>query len=219
MTFLASTPGMYYYWGATDAATTLTQRPGRDTQLTGAFVVDAVGPTPPDRVIVFSTYTDDRLGLRSVAPSVTAAGTPAGVFRYAMNGVSWPHTERLTYNVGDTVRMRLANAGNAVHPMHLHGFYFNVDTRGDERQETVLPTRSPHLVVTERLSQGQTFSLTWKPTRPGNWLFHCHDNVHVVPQLSIRRKWRREPDHCAPPRGLDGPHDGGTGDGHHRQRA
>ena len=56
VTFLASTPGMYYYWGATDAATTLAQRLGRDTQLTGAFVVDAAEPTPPDRVIVFSTY-------------------------------------------------------------------------------------------------------------------------------------------------------------------
>jgi FtsP/CotA-like multicopper oxidase with cupredoxin domain len=183
VTFLASTPGMYYYWAATDAATTLAQRLGRDTQLIGAFVVDAVEPTPPDRVIVFSTYTEDLLGLPSSAPSVTAAGTPARVFRYAMNGVSWPHTERLTYNVGDTVRMRLANVGSAVHPMHLHGFYFNVDTRGDERQETVLSTGSPRLVVTERMASGQTFSLTWRPTRPGNWLFHCHDNVHVVPQL------------------------------------
>ena len=183
VTFLTSTPGMYYYWGATDAATTLAQRLGRDTQLIGAFVVDAVGPTPPDRVVVFSTYTDDLLGLRSVAPSVTASGTPARVFRYAMNGVSWPHTERLTYTVGDTVRMRLANVSSAVHPMHLHGFYFNVDTRGDERQETVLSRASPRLVVTERMASGQTFSLTWKPTRPGNWLFHCHDNVHVAPQL------------------------------------
>ncbi len=174
VTFLASTPGMYYYWGATAAATTVDQRRGRDTQLTGAFVVDTTEPTPPDRVIVFTTYADDR-----------PAGDPQRVFRYAMNGVSWPHTERLTYNVGDTVRMRLANVGGAVHPMHLHGFYFNVNTRGNERQETILPTGSPRLVVTERMAPGQTFSLTWTPTRPGNWLFHCHDNVHVVPQLSF----------------------------------
>ena len=182
VTFLASSPGMYYYWGASDAATTLGQRLGRDTQLTGAFVVDAAEPTPPDRVIVFSTYSDD-----------LPAGTAERVFRYAMNGVSWPHTERLTYSVGDTVRMRLANVGNAVHPMHLHGFYFNVDTRGDERQETVLPTGSPRLVVTERLAPGQTFSLTWKPTRPGNWLFHCHDTAHVVPQLPFDRSGAASP--------------------------
>ena len=171
VTFLAATPGIYYYWGASGAATPLTQRLGRDTQLTGAFVVDPEEPTPQDRVIVFSTYGNDR-----------PLGDPLRVIRFAMNGTSWPHTERLTYNVGDTVRMRLANVGSAVHPMHLHGFYFNVDTRGDERQETVLPTASPRLVVTERMAPGQTFSLMWKPTRPGNWLFHCHDNVHVVPQ-------------------------------------
>jgi len=170
--FLASTPGMYYYWGATGATATLTQRPGRDTQLTGAFVVDAPGSSSADRIIVFSTYADDR-----------PVGDPQRVVRFAMNGLSWPQTERLSYNVGDTVRMRLANVSTSVHPMHLHGFYFNVDTRGDERQETVLPTSSAHLVVTERMAPGQTFSFTWTPTRPGNWLFHCHDNVHVVPQL------------------------------------
>ena len=97
--------------------------------------------------------------------------------RIVVNGRSWPHTERLTYQVGDSVRMRVINAGAAVHPMHLHGFYFNVDSRGDEREDTVFPAgSSQHLVVTERLASGRTFTLTWKPTRPGNWLFHCHDN-------------------------------------------
>ena len=41
-TFLAGSPGTYYYWGATEAATLLGQRRGVDTQLTGAFVVDRV---------------------------------------------------------------------------------------------------------------------------------------------------------------------------------
>ena len=86
---------------------------------------------------MFSTYTDDLLGLRSVAPSVTAAGTPARVFRYAMNG-SRGRTPSGYVPVGDTVRMRLINAGAAVHPMHLHGFYFDVDSRGDERADSFL---------------------------------------------------------------------------------
>ena len=95
-----------------------------------------------------------------------------------INGRSWPHTERLAYTVGDTVRMRLINAGSAVHPMHLHGFYFKVDSRGDENADAVFGSgSSPRMVVTERLAPGGTFSLTWKPTRPGNWLFHCHDNI------------------------------------------
>jgi FtsP/CotA-like multicopper oxidase with cupredoxin domain len=64
--------------------------------------------------------------------------------------------------------------------MHLHGFYFNVDSRGDERSDVLFPPKgSPHLVNTERLAPGRTFALTWVPTRPGNWLFHCHDTAHI----------------------------------------
>jgi len=102
-----------------------------------------------------------------------------------MNGKSWPNTERLTYTIGETVHIRLINAGSAVHPMHLHGFYFNVDSRGDETADTIFQRGSPHLVNTERLAPARTFSLTWTPTRPGNWLFHCHDTAHIKPVLPL----------------------------------
>jgi FtsP/CotA-like multicopper oxidase with cupredoxin domain len=174
ITFLAGRPGTYYYWGATDAATPLPQRRSQDSQLSGALIVDrATGVPARDRVLLIGLWGDP---------------TPVrdAVRRIVINGRSWPHTERLTYQVGDSVRMRLINAGAAVHPMHLHGFYFNVDSRGDERQDTVFPPgSSPHMVVTERLAPTRTFALTWKPTRPGNWLFHCHDNAHLLPGGSL----------------------------------
>jgi FtsP/CotA-like multicopper oxidase with cupredoxin domain len=172
--FVAGSPGTYYYWGATDPATVLAQRSPGDSQLSGALIVDPRGgPRRPDRVLL--------IGLWGAAQPVADA-----LRRIVINGRSWPHTERLTYRVGDSVRMRVINAGAAVHPMHLHGFYFNVDSRGDEREDTVFPPdSSPHLVVTERLATGRTFTLTWKPTRPGNWLFHCHDNAHLLPGGSL----------------------------------
>ena len=166
--FLPGQPGTYYYWGATTGDTTLPARSPRDSQLVGALIVDPRdGPPPDDRVLLISNWPAEQ-------QAVTVVG------RMVINGRSWPHTERLAYKVADSVRLRLINAGNAVHPMHLHGFYFNVDSRGDESADTVF-TRgsSPRMVVTERLPPGRTFSLTWKPTRPGNWLFHCHDNVHL----------------------------------------
>jgi FtsP/CotA-like multicopper oxidase with cupredoxin domain len=168
--FVAGRPGTYYYWGATGAATLLTTRLPGDTQLSGAIVVDPRGGAPaPDRILVISNWNND-----------AAVGSAERRFRHAINGRSWPHTERLSYAVGATVRMRLINTGAAVHPMHLHGFYFNVDSRGDEREDIVFPAGSSRrLVVTERLASGRTFALTWNPTRPGNWLFHCHDNVHL----------------------------------------
>ncbi|HET7218605.1 MAG TPA: multicopper oxidase domain-containing protein [Vicinamibacterales bacterium] len=168
-TFLAGTPGTYYYWAATDATTPLPLRRGRDTQLGGGLVVDPPGATASDRVLLIGAWQND-----------LPVGDPGRVSRFVINGRSWPHTERLAYRVGDTVRMRVVNAGAAVHPMHLHGFYFNVDSRGSEAENIVYAaTGSPRMVVTERLTPGRTLALTWKPTRPGNWLFHCHDNVHL----------------------------------------
>jgi FtsP/CotA-like multicopper oxidase with cupredoxin domain len=167
--FVAGQPGTYFYWAATDAATTIVDRRGVDSQLSGAFIVDPRGSAATDRVFVIGAWSNGR-----------PPGDAARISRYVMNGRSWPATERLAYAVGDRVHMRLINAGADVHPMHLHGFYFNVDSRGDEGANTLHEsTASAHLVVTERLAPGRTFSLTWHPTRPGNWLFHCHDNVHL----------------------------------------
>src|SRR5262249_35091397 len=136
--------------------------------LSGAFVVDpSDGTIAPDRILVITGWND----------GVFAA--PDQRFRIVINGRSWPHTERLTYAVGDIVRMRIINASASVHPMHLHGFYFNGARGGTDRADTPL-SGSPHLVVTERTVPGSTFALTWKPTRPGNWLFHCHDTAHVT---------------------------------------
>jgi FtsP/CotA-like multicopper oxidase with cupredoxin domain len=169
--FQAGEPGTYYYWAAGDAAQAITPRPGSVTQLSGAFIVDPADAAPSrDRVLVITGWLN---GARARSPEQRA--------RIAINGQSWPHTERLTYSVGDVVRMRVLNLSGAVHPMHLHGFYFNVDSRGTERVDTIFPAdSSPHLVVTERTFPGSTYSFTWKPTRPGNWLFHCHDTLHVT---------------------------------------
>jgi FtsP/CotA-like multicopper oxidase with cupredoxin domain len=172
--FVAGAPGTYFYWAAPTANDPIQQRPGTDTQLSGALIVDPRGETPAaDRVFVFTTWTKER------------NLTLNGVVRFLINGASWPRTERLTYGVGETVHMRLVNVGGAVHPMHLHGFYFNIDSRGDELTDLVYPPGSSHFANTERLVPGGTFSLTWIPTRPGNWLFHCHDTVHLQRRRSM----------------------------------
>jgi len=104
-----------------------------------------------------------------------------------INGLSWPHTERLTYRVGKRAHWRVINASSAIHPMHLHGFYFQVDSIGDAESDTVYAEDQRRMGVTELLRPGRTFTLTWTPERSGNWVFHCHALPHISGGL---RYWR-----------------------------
>jgi manganese oxidase len=172
--FLAGAPGTYYYWGTVDGAPKADST-SMDAELSGAFIVDPRGaPTrPADRVFVIGLWTGRPL------PGGLVGRT--SVLRFTINGRSWPNTERLSYSLGDTVRFRVVNASNAVHPMHLHGFYFDVNSRGDGTVDSVYSASvPPYRVVTERTAPQRTFTMTWVPERAGNWLFHCHDNFHVL---------------------------------------
>jgi FtsP/CotA-like multicopper oxidase with cupredoxin domain len=81
--------------------------------------------------------------------------------------------------VGDTIRWRWVNPSDSPHPMHLHGFYFDVAARGSWAADTgFVPADRPR-VVTELAQTGGTFSMIWVPEEPGNWLFHCHVAFHT----------------------------------------
>jgi len=66
--------------------------------------------------------------------------------------------------------------------MHLHGFYFEVASRGDGRGDTTYADSRHESEVTERMGVGQTARLMWIPERAGNWLFHCHIPEHFGPR-------------------------------------
>ena len=172
--FVAGSPGTYYYSGHIVGATAADTTDPKDAELHGAFVIDERGArTADDRVLV--------IGLWTRARRVGGIINRSDVLRFTINGRPWPRTERLSYAVGDTVRFRVINASIAVHPMHLHGFYFDVNSRGDGNADSTYGgTASVPRVVTERTAPGRTFTMTWVPERAGNWLFHCHDNFHVL---------------------------------------
>ena len=105
----------------------------------------------------------------------------------AINGRSWPHTERLNATVGDTLRWRLINISPQFHPdLHLHGFFYRVDAFDMEtRSPGEPPIPSGRMVVTQRMPPASTMSVSWVPERAGNWLFHCHFQQHVIPHRPI----------------------------------
>lgn len=174
VSFLAGEPGTYFYWGTTTHEP-IDKRNGIDSQLQGAFIVDAPGATISDRVFVLGSWTGPEDKEMGFAPDLRV-----------INGLSWPGTERLTYAAGDTILWRWVNPTDSPHPMHLHGFYFVVLSRGNWAADTTYTTENQGHVVTEMPRPGQTFLMRWIPEEPGNWLVHCHVAYHTSLFLSAK---------------------------------
>ena len=172
VTFLAGAPGAYYYW-ATAGGDTIEDRPYKeDSQLHGAFIVDPPGAVEPDRVFVIGMWRDRKLPQESFDVPV-------------INGKSWPYTERLEYTLGSEVRWIWLNPSGNVHPMHMHGSYFQVLREGDAEHSDRLPPSRIRDVSTHFMAVGETMTTLWKPERTGRWIFHCHILTHLSPETSF----------------------------------
>ena len=179
--FRLDAPGTYYYWGTTSGRR-LGMRIHEDAQLTGAIVVDERSKsgfaTPPrDRILLIGMMGDTTGGenLRKDREHLL----------FVVNGRSWPHTERLFYNLGDTIRWRVLNTTVDPHPMHLHGAYYRVESRGNGDRDSTYASDERDVVNTEFLSPGATMMMSWSPVHAGNWLFHCHIPEHFSARGSL----------------------------------
>lgn len=176
--FRAGSPGTYFYWGSTTSRA-MDRRFGWDSQLSGAFVVDPIrsASTRNDRIFVISQWIN----------VVRKGGAPNFDYELdAINGRTWPHTERLSYPQNSTVHWRLINASQGTHPLHLHGYYFSVDSRGNGLTDNLYANNFDRdREVTEIMEPGGTFATTWHADRPGNWLFHCHLAYHITGHMPI----------------------------------
>ena len=170
VTFTAGGPGTYYYRAVIGKRI---ERMGNELETAGgALVVDPPGGSPPDRVFVMNIYAQQGDSDRSREAM-------------AINGTSWPHTERMAMTLGDTARWRVINGTVRAHPMHLHGFYFRIDAMGSGTESHEIPADQRMLAVTDEMRPWETRTFTWSPDRTGNWLFHCHLTFHVIPDARL----------------------------------
>jgi FtsP/CotA-like multicopper oxidase with cupredoxin domain len=170
--YRATVPGTYFYWGGDgDAAV---PRSNADGELVGALIVDPPSGVADDRIFIMTRWA-------------RPAGPDEQLFEVnAINGLSWPNTERLEVMQGTPVRWRIINASNFVHYMHLHGFYFTILSTGNAVREHPRGGR-PLVEVTEGVNDGGTFMLQWTPERVGNWIFHCHLATHMSTDQRLDR--------------------------------
>jgi len=96
---------------------------------------------------------------------------------YVINGKSFPDTQPIQVKHGQTVHLRLFGADTAmIHPMHLHGHFFNVVAEDGHR----LP--QPLQRDTLSVEPGSTYDLTFYAwAAPGSiYPFHCHILSHLM---------------------------------------
>jgi hypothetical protein len=175
VTFRLDRVGNFFYWGALPGQDSFADRFWLDSQLTGAIIVDAPGSGPKtnEHVFVISEWF--------LQPDRVRVFESALIF----NGKAWPYNERLTFTQNDSVHFRIINAAAVEHPLHLHGFYFRVTRFGEYAADSAVQFGRQPLQNMRMIPIGASMSLSFVPTTPGNWVFHCHFATHVGDHASL----------------------------------
>ncbi|UWG47886.1 Multicopper oxidase [Halanaeroarchaeum sp. HSR-CO] len=128
-------------------------------------------PTVPSSTGTRLSYSN----LRARSPLDGVQGSPDRTFdvtlsagdsgQWLINGQAYPDADPMYISEGDHVRINMSNRSPVLHPMHLHGHFFQV---GDAVKDTV--------VVPGHMGQ---VTIDFVADNPGDWFFHCHNLYHL----------------------------------------
>jgi FtsP/CotA-like multicopper oxidase with cupredoxin domain len=99
---------------------------------------------------------------------------------FTFNSRVWPGTAPLVAKTGARVRVRLGNLSMDNHPIHLHGYRFQVT--GTEAGPIPASARFP--TTTVDVPPGTTRDIELVADSPGDWIFHCHKSHHTMNAMS-----------------------------------
>jgi multicopper oxidase len=123
--------------------------------------------------------SDPAVALPGAAPQAThdllLSGSMAP-YVWTINGATYDRATPLTVEVGQAVRLRLANMSMMSHPVHLHGHTFQIGPAGaaGARKDTVL---LPPMARAE---------VDLVADNPGAWMLHCHNAYHAEAGMMTR---------------------------------
>jgi FtsP/CotA-like multicopper oxidase with cupredoxin domain len=135
---------------------------------------------------------------RSITPLERAGATTVHIdltlvqagrtVEYRLNDVPSARVEAIPATIGETQIWTITNHTKWSHPIHLHGFFFQVlDKNGD-------PLRPLAWKDTVDVPYDQTLSFVVKyDERPGSWMFHCHVLDHAEGGLMTTVELSAEP--------------------------
>lgn len=95
---------------------------------------------------------------------------------WTWNSRAFPGIDPLVVRKNDRVRIRVGNLTMTNHPMHLHGYDFEVTgTDGGW-----VPKRARWPEVSIDIAVGQMRAFEFDAVYPGDWAFHCHKSHHTM---------------------------------------
>jgi FtsP/CotA-like multicopper oxidase with cupredoxin domain len=95
---------------------------------------------------------------------------------WSWNSRVFPGIDHLVVRKGDRVRIRMGNLTMTNHPIHLHGYEFEV--AGTDGGWVPKAARWPE--VTVDMAIGQMRAIEFTANAPGDWAFHCHKSHHTM---------------------------------------
>ena len=95
---------------------------------------------------------------------------------WSWNSRVFPGIDHLAVRRGDRVRIRIGNLTMTNHPIHLHGYDFEVT--GTDGGWVPKSARWPE--VTTDVAVGQMRAIEFTANEPGDWAFHCHKSHHTM---------------------------------------
>jgi FtsP/CotA-like multicopper oxidase with cupredoxin domain len=140
----------------------------------GFLVVHPKDPKfmPVDRDFVFLINAYD-IGPGAATPKVA---TMTDFNLWSWNSRVFPGIDPLAVRKGDRVRIRIGNLTMTNHPIHLHGYDFEVT--GTDGGWVPKGARWPE--VTTDVAVGQMRAIEFTANEPGDWAFHCHKSHHTM---------------------------------------
>jgi FtsP/CotA-like multicopper oxidase with cupredoxin domain len=123
-----------------------------------------------DFVFLMSAYDIDPGSYTPVVATMTEFNL------WTWNSRVFPGIDHLAVRRGDRVRIRIGNLTMTNHPIHLHGYDFEVT--GTDGGWVPKSARWPE--VTTDVAVGQMRAIEFTANEPGDWAFHCHKSHHTM---------------------------------------
>lgn len=137
--------------------------------------------TDRDYFIMLQEFKVEGLPMGVVKPGKYEIDPHSHEFNFfTMNGRAFPFTTSLEVKCGENIKIRLGNAMENGHPIHIHGHQFmvsgadgnTIDPRNRMRKSTI------------HVASGETWDVEFFTNNPGIWPFHCHIPHHMTNNMT-----------------------------------